>query len=260
MPHGEAVSRVTRGPVLSSMSAPLTSASYLLVALLHQGRYDLRITPPIHNAGAFKAITVTAGTPCDPAQWSDVPYFLAPRPGVAEASPITTIKRVYLANDGTNIYLRIDNLAGSFPASASAPELSLRVYCGDFARGGAPSTVAGLSLLTLARPASFAVERRRDSNDLRRYRVSRGLWRFDEVIDTVIAPWWSSASGRVEAVIPISAVASATPLLGDAWSALTVELARHDPARDTWVGDSRVLLHYRLSSGAQPWIYGNIEQ
>lgn len=45
MPHGEAVSHVTGRPVLSSMSAPLTSASFLIVTRLYQGRYDPRLAP-----------------------------------------------------------------------------------------------------------------------------------------------------------------------------------------------------------------------
>ena len=260
MPHSEALSYATRGPVESSMSEPLTASSYLLVALLYQGSYDLCIVPPIQNAGAWKPMAIAPAAAKGPASWSDVPYFLAPRADGAPPSPGTTIARVYAANDDANLYLRVDNLAGSLPAFRVEPCFALRVYSGDFGGGGAPTTNAAIEAGTLARPAAFAVERRSDSDDFTRWRVRQGQWALDGRIDGVLAPQWDPASGRVEAVIPLFAFAGAAPLPGSAWAALTVELARHDPATDAWIGDGRVVLHYRWSSSADAWIYGNIEQ
>ena len=266
MPHGEAVSHVTGRPVLSSMSAPLTSASYLVVARLYLGRHDPRIVPPIHAAGAYKEIQVAEGAPWDRGQWSHVPYFRAPRVEAARGSPLTTIERVYVANDDANLYLRVDRVAGSWPAAGDGedpagggPPLALRVYSGDFAGGAAAITVAGLSSPALSRPASFLVECRSESRRLRRYRVSAGQWHLDDRGDATAAHC-DPTSGRIEAAIPLRALASSRPDQGTAWAALHVELAAHDAIRDAWVGGERVTLNYRLSAPGQPWIHGQVDR
>ncbi len=260
MPHGEVVSPVTGRPVLSSMSAPLTAASFLLAALLHQGRHDLRIVPPIHNAGAFKAVAVAEGAPGDARAWSDVPYFLAPRREEPCGWPVTSIKRVYLANDADNLYLRVDNEAGWLPASGGNLRFALRVYSADLAGGRTPVTLLALSGPALSRPASFLVERRSDSGDLCRHQVRKGRWHQDGLVATDVAPRWDPATGRVVAVIPILALASAAPAPGSAWAAIHVELSRYDPVSGAWIGDGRVSLHYRVSSREQPWIYGHVDR
>lgn len=83
---------------------------------------------------------------------------------------------------------------------------------------------------------------------------------FDSLINGVIAPQWDSATGRIEAAIPIAVLTSATPMMGNAWANMVLALAYHDPASDTWIDDSKILIHYRLSASNQSWIYGNIEQ
>jgi hypothetical protein len=81
----------------------------------------------------------------------------------------------------------------------------------------------------------------------------------DRAIGSVIAPQWDPATGRLEAVIPISAMASGYASMGN-WADILVVLVSYDAARNVWHDGDRMLLHYRLSVPGQSWIYGNIEQ
>ncbi len=257
MAQGEAVSNVTHQSVQSSMSEPLTAASYLLALLCYSGRDDVRILPPIYNAGAYKPLTVNPGTTGDWAQWGNVPYFVGALAADA-AGAASTIRRVFVANDDRNLYLRIDAWANALPGYRQTPLFGVRVYVQDFANGGIPSLHLGVDGQPIGRPASFALERHSNDDVYGRWTVSGGLWTAAPPLTGVIAPQWDSALGRLEVVIPIAAVSSAPPALGSAWGTLAVALSAPD-AGGTWRDGPKVLLHYRLSSGDQPWTFGNIE-
>jgi GH15 family glucan-1,4-alpha-glucosidase len=259
MPPGEAVSNVTQQPCLSSMSEPLTASAFILTALLYEGQYTLSLIPPLYNAGTYKALSVSFATSGDWPQWQNVPYFVGPQTTSA-ASSQCTIKRVYLTNDYTNLYLRIDNVAGTLPLFQQEPAFALHVYCQDLAGGNPPSSNLGIYNQPLSRPMSFMVERRSTTNTFQRYSVANGNWIADQTIPWVIEPQWDPATGRLEAVIPISVFASASPSFGNAWVDLSVILVSHDATTDTWSDADRMLLHYRLSTPDQAWTYGNIEQ
>ena len=107
---------------------------------------------------------------------------------------------------------------------------------------------------------SYLIERRSDTSDLRRWSVSGGVWASEQAVSGVIAPQWDPATGRMEAVIPISAVTSGTPAAGTSWANLLISLCSYDPVTMIWKAAEILLLRYRLSSPGQPWIYGNIEQ
>ena len=107
---------------------------------------------------------------------------------------------------------------------------------------------------------SFLAESTSDSDAYSRLRVEGGLWVYDSPIVGVIAPQWDTATGRIEAVIPIATLASGSPAPGSAWANVVVALAFYDTTSNDWDDDGKILIHYRLSTGAQAWIYGNIEQ
>ena len=110
MPHGEAVSSLTHGPVPSSMCEPLTGSSFVLAALIYEGQYDLRISVPGYHAGCYKQIEIV-DAPDNWTQWRNVPYFTGRQGHRSSAELGTTIKRVYLSNDEDHLYIRIDNSA-----------------------------------------------------------------------------------------------------------------------------------------------------
>jgi GH15 family glucan-1,4-alpha-glucosidase len=258
MPSGEAVSNVSLQPLVSSMCEPLTAATFILTALIYEGQYALSIVPPAYNAGTAKGITVTVGTTGDWGQWSNVPYFLGPQ----TASNVSTqcqIKRVYVTNDSDNIYLRVDNVAETFPGYQQQPFFALRVYSQDFCNS-ASSTGLGVSGLSLRRRMSYMVQRSSNSDGYQHWSLSGGNWANDSTIGWVIEPQWDPASGRLEAVIPISALSSGSPIFGNTWADLLIVLASYNTGSATWQENDSMLIHYRLSTSNQNWIYGNIEQ
>jgi len=174
-PPGEAVSNVTHRSVLSSMCEPFTAASFVLAALCCAGQHDVRILPPIYNAGAFKRIAVHLGTNGDWDQWNNVPYFVGAIAPDARGAAVT-VRRVFAANDEQNLYLRVDGWAGSLPAFASPPLFAVRVYAQDFAHGPSEALGTGLDGQPLGRPMSFALERHSDEDVFRRWVVAGAKW------------------------------------------------------------------------------------
>jgi GH15 family glucan-1,4-alpha-glucosidase len=267
MPQGEALNTLTRQSVLSSMSEPLTASSFILAALVYERQYDLRIAPPIHEAGAYRQIAITPGTAGDPAQhgavrdlsqWDQVPYYVAnaglpPTPGL-------TIRRVYICNDAGTLYLRVDSASGSLPTFDTEPKFALRIYSEDLAHLSTTTARWGLDLAPLHRPASFAVEQRSDENQFRHWSVVAGAWTNDSSVAVGLPPQWDPACGSIEAAVPISALSSGPVSEGTAWGAIAVTLATHDPVTNTWKDGAKTLLHYRLTTPNQPWIYGNVDE
>jgi hypothetical protein len=41
---------------------------------------------------------------------------------------------------------------------------------------------------------------------------------------------------------------------------MVIALARRDKSSGAWLDDSKVLVHYRLTSAEESWLYGNVEQ
>ena len=258
MPPGEAVSNVTLQPLVSSMCEPLTASAFVLAALIYEGQYELGVFPPVYNAGAWKSVGVSFTTGGDWSQWSNVPYFVGPQTN-AGASAMFQIKRVYVANDGTNLYLRVDNKAGYFSGYQQQPAFALRVYSQDFGSGSA-STSIGPTGAPLRRPMNYLVERHSDSNTFQHSGVSGGAWVADYEVNWVTNPQWDPATGRMEAIIPISCFTSGGAGIGANWADVLVTLASFDAPSGKWIDGDSMLLHYRLSSGDENWIYGNIEQ
>ena len=64
----------------------------------------------------------------------------------------------------------------------------------------------------------------------------------------------------MEAIIPISCFTSGGAGIGANWADVLVTLASFDAPSGKWIDGDSMLLHYRLSSGDENWIYGNIEQ
>jgi hypothetical protein len=241
------------------MCEPLTASAFILATLIYEGQYSLGVIPPVYNAGTWKSIAVNVSAGADWAQWTNVPYFVGPQtsPGATVAY---RIKRVYVTNDSANLYLRVDNVSGMFPHYQDQPAFALRVYSQDFFNANAPGSGIGVSGATLRRPMSYMLERNSGSSVYEHWSIAGEGWTNDRTVDWVIAPQWDAATGRIEAVIPISSVSSGAVSLGDGWADVLVILASYDTGSSKWVEGDSLLLHYRLSRGDQNWIYGNIEE
>jgi len=48
--------------------------------------------------------------------------------GSASGSAMTSIKRVYVSNDSTNLYVRVDNASGSLSAYNTSPDFAILIY------------------------------------------------------------------------------------------------------------------------------------
>jgi Glucoamylase and related glycosyl hydrolases len=257
-PPGEAVSYVTESPIVSTMAEPITAAVFLMTTLAYQGDFDPRITPPDQNAGAYKAVTVSSGTTGDWGQYQPIPYF---RTGTAASSSGTSmgkIDRLYITNDASNIYIRVDNHSGALSGYNTEPKFALHVYSEDFNHGGGVSSKStGFYGRTLDRSMQYMIGRWSDSAGYSHFYVNGGNWTWDYNTTSVIAPQWDNTTGRIEAVIPISAVASGGSASMGSWAYMDIALAYHNNTTNTWTDDDLLQVHYRLTSSGTAWLYGN---
>ena len=61
-----------------------------------------------------------------------VPYYTFPPACSQSGSAMTDIRDVYITNDGSNIYVRVDNASGALSAFNTTPKFALLVYAQDF--------------------------------------------------------------------------------------------------------------------------------
>lgn len=260
IPMGEAVSWVTQQPIVSTIAEPITAAVFVMTTLAYQGDFEPRMTPPNSNAGAYKTIEVTSGTDGDWPQYTNVPYYLSHTTETESGSEMGKIDRVYVTNDQDNLYIRVDNASGVLSGYNSEPKFAIHVYSQDFDQGGGISSTGGAFYgRTLDRPMQFLATRWSDSNNLSHFYVNSGNWTWDYNITSVIAPQWDTNTGRIEAVLPLSAFASTgSPAMGS-WAYMQIVIAYHDPGTDTWYDDDLFQIHYRLTDEGEAWLYGNEE-
>ena len=60
-------------------------------------------------------------------------------------------------------------------------------------------------------------------------------------------------------MIPLSSVSSGSPVFASNWTGIMIVLAYYDAGSSSWRDGDSLLLHYRLSTSNQNWIYGNID-
>ena len=58
-------------------------------------------------------------------QWRNIPFLDGNPAGSASGSAMTSIKRVYVSNDSTNLYVRVDNASGSLSAYNTSPDFAI---------------------------------------------------------------------------------------------------------------------------------------
>ena len=90
--------------------------------------------------------------------------------------------------------------------------------------------------------------------------AARSTWTFSSNITSVIAPQWDAALGRIEVVIPISALSSTGGSGLNRWSNLNVTFAYHNVGPNTWSDADLVAVHDRLTDTSTAPIVGNLER
>ena len=258
MPPGEAVAWPTSQPVLSTMSEPLTAASFILAALTYTGSYNPRVYATNANASAYATVDITTTPSNDWSQWTNIPYYTFPTGASTSGSAMTNIGDVYISNDASDIYVRVDNSSGAFSAYGATPKFALLVYAQDFNHSTSlTSTTSGEYGRTLDHAMNYMVGRWSDSTAYTAFTAGSSGWTSSSTLSS-IAPQWDTSTGRVEAAIPISALASGGSAATGSWSYLDIELAYQNPTTGTWDDDDLGAVHYQLASSTSTTLYGNV--
>ncbi len=264
MPAGESVSNITFKPLVSTTCEPITGAAYIMTALAYDEQFDMRVVPQQYNAGAYSQITVHDGcidisdaydTVADWGQWNYIPYYLDE---VGDATSGRDIFKVYLCNDSTNLYIRIDTSNRSLPGYQANDDLfNVTVYSEDFKHLSAATTDTSLQQSDLNRNFAFAFTRSSASATYDKYTVDGNNWSYSKAIGAAIAPQWETCSGRIEMVIPLSELSSTGLTETNDWGNLVIAIGNNSGTG--WQDSDFVSIHYRVTASNQTWIFGNSE-
>lgn len=213
------------------MCEPITGAAYLMTLLAYSGQFDMRVYSPQVNAGVYKQIYINGGCYADWEQWSNVPYYTDK---VGDNIGEYDIKRVALANDSSNIYLKIDTTEWNLPGYCDFNTFAVRVVVDD----------------------TYLLTRNSYSDAYALYRNVNGSWQYDRDITSVIAPQWEPESGRIEMAIPYEAIGCSYPSEG-MWNNLKISITQGDGVNGL-VSDT-FKAHYRMTGCFMEWLLGNFE-
>ncbi|HEY5584428.1 MAG TPA: hypothetical protein VIK78_08055, partial [Ruminiclostridium sp.] len=253
MVTGEAVSDVSEKPCVSTASEPVTAAAYVLACLVESGAVDLRILPDESNAGCNKTITINSGCTGDWPQYQYVPYYIDKTGDSSDSD--TSLKKIYIANDGTNLYLRVDNESGILPVfNDPNKKFQVALFSEDH-NGTDPTKTTSINGTYLGRNMAYAYVRNSDSSNFQKYSVSNNNWTFNK--DMTSGQFeWNTSTGRVEMKIPLSEIGSSTPVQDD-WINLTVVVGKN--VNQTWTDMDTINIHYRITGTSESWIFGDFE-
>jgi GH15 family glucan-1,4-alpha-glucosidase len=269
MPVGEAVSNVSLKGCVSTSVEPITGASFIMTALQYLNSFDMRIVPNQYNAGAYSAITVHSDcwdtsniydNVADWEQWKYIPYYLDARNDNTAGDSSRDIAKVYIANDATNIYVRLDNVGKTLPGYNEANDkFMVAVYSEDFKHGAGNAATSSLYGVPLGRNAQYMVMRTSDSANYIKYVPNgSGVWQFNKNITAVIAPQWEANSGRIEIVIPKAELSNTGAIADNDWANLVIMIGNN--TSDEWSEADAVNIHYRSTGSGSRWIFGNSEE
>ena len=252
MVTGESASNVTEAPCVSTACEPVTAASFVLASLAYSKNYDMRVYSSENNSGCYKSINVTNGASADWSQYQYIPYYVDAPNDTTVSDSQTDIKKVYISNDSNNIYIRINNEAGSLPNS-SQNDFKVSVYTEDYSNRSntTTSTIHGTAL---GRNMAYLFTRSNTDSSYNKYTVSGGSWSLSKTISSVIAPQWDTSTGGIELVIPRSEIGSPAT---DSWGHITIVLEKYQ--NGAYLDQDTANLNYRLTGSNESWLYGNFE-
>ena len=181
-------------------------------------------------------------------QYEFVPYYLD---ACADAvSSDLSIQKVYITNDMSNLYIRVDNESGSLPAYCAETvfQVGAHIRSSTESAAGTTSTLNGTSL-----PHSFskAFVRSSDSTTVDRYEISGSAWAFSNT-ESGARVEWSPAAGRIQMVIPLESIGAAVSET-ETWLDCAVSIGSGGTDSDVFE------IHYRLTGSSQQWLYGDFE-
>ena len=252
MVTGEAAGNVTETPLVSTAAEPVTAASFILASLAYAGNTDTRVYASEYNAACYNSISVTTTPGNDWAQHKYVPYYVDPVNDTALSDSQTDIKKVYISNDANNIYIRVNNVAGTL-RSTSTNSFKVTAYTEDFSNTAA-TTQSSKNGTALGRNMAFMFTRGNRDMAYSKYTVSNGSWSLNKNITSVTSPQWDTSTGGFELVIPRSEIGSPA---NDTWGHITVVLEKYN--NGSYLDQDTVKLNYRLTSSSESWLYENFE-
>ena len=228
------------------------------LARLHGAVRPARLPHERQRERVRTTITETTTPSNDWPQWRNIPFYDGNPAGSASGSTMTSIKRVYVSNDSTNLYMRVDNASGSLSAYNTAPDFAILIYAQDFNHSGSlHTTTTGFYGGTLDHPMNYLFARWSDSSTYSMFSAnSSGGWTWDSNLSTQ-APQWDTATGRIELEIPITDMASSGSASAGLWSYLDVDMVYDNPSTGVWSDDDIMGLHYEIASSSQAWLYGS---
>lgn len=236
---GECVSDISEKPIVSTASEPVTAAAYVLAYLTIGGDLDLRIYPDSANAGAYKSVSITEQIEN---QYDYIPYYCDV---IGDTTSVDLdISRIYISNDASNLYVRIDN-----DGSIINTGFQYAIYCTDSSQS---LTTYGYTLNqgVLRHPASYVLLYDNATSTIKKYTAGTTGWALTGTVANS-ASRVNLSDGIVELVIPLSTI-GINSIETQSWFYVSTYLSQ------TGVGDiDNLILNYRTTGSSDTWLYGN---
>lgn len=225
-----------------------------MAALAYLDEFNMRVYSMQANAGAYSSVSVSDGCTGDWSEYQYIPYYNDKLNDTSISDDNYDMDRLYLSNDDSNIYIRIDTKGCNLPGYNAAETFAVQVYTEDYADASEElgTDVNGASL---SRNMSYLFSRFSDSDSYGKYAVSNGQWSYSSSISSVIAPQWECESGRIELVIPISELSSGTGMSSNSWINMDIELLKESGT--SFVTADTISIHYRVTASGTEWLKGN---
>jgi len=254
-PPGEAISWITGEPVISTAIEPMPASQFIWVSLYYLGKIRSPILYDIYqdkgvlgSLSYYKTITISPGTTGDWPQWDDVPYLNDTVGDSRSSNNMTDIAKVYIANDDSNIYIRVDNSLGTLSTFNTEPKFAIHIIVRDLAGREKTYNYAFYWRYIPENNVSYILGRWSDSDTYAFFVTDGSKWIYDHAVTSVIAPQWDPSTGRIEVAVPISEITSTgTWSYGDTVR-ITIVLVYHNPSIDMWIDDDMVTIDYTLAS------------
>lgn len=255
MPPGECVSWVTGQPITSTAIEPMPAANFLWLAQYYLGQIPdpVLIEPYTDNTtrttlSKYKTITVTAGAPdSDMAQWNSVNNASDNTGDCFSTNNMTDIERVWVCNNSTYLFIRIDNVKGSLSGWNTEPKFAGIITIQDLASSSSQPTYDHAYYQRPTGSESAYAVGRWNNDVFVRYNTTGSKWNYVDSPSGACMEW-NTNQGMIEMRVPLSALSSTGSVSAGKTVEIVIELTHHNQGYNLWFDDDLIFITYTIAS------------
>ncbi len=255
MGPGECISWVTGQPITSTAIEPMPCANFLWLAQYYLGQIPdpVLIEPYTDNTtrtslSQYKTITVTAGAPSsDMAQWNSVNNASDNTGDCLSTNNMTDIKRVWVCNNSTFLFIRIDNVKGTLSGWEAEPGFAGIITIEDLASSSSQPTYDHAYYQRPSGSESAYAVGRWNNGSFSRFNTTGTSWSYVDSPSGACMEW-NTNEGMIEMRVPLSCISSTGSVSAGKTVEIVIELAYHNQGYNLWFDDDLIFISYTIAS------------